>query len=288
MNKMIKKVTVHFFNIDTEDHFFQSFVSNFEANKKSTHSARVMSVRSKKYLVKISKELSFEGVKAYAITVVRERNTWQTKATSDGKISGIQLNQGIIGDPYFFLVIPEKKTVLGFTTGPSGSLKGVAKYMLEQLCNDRLTKIKLDLIPKKKEFDALKRLPEDSILLFKIDPSYLSDLSESAPKFLKDLSSAPYIENSMQLSLQLDIGNQNDNGLTANTAIEIITYLSDHESCSLLRVKGSDVERGLVDLDFVNAFVNYKTDITTRTKYIDEKQSVSVLEDALSFYLKSD
>ena len=48
----------------------------------------------------------------FPVTVVRERNTWQTKATSDGKISSIAINQGIIGDPYFFSIIPKLKVVI--------------------------------------------------------------------------------------------------------------------------------------------------------------------------------
>ena len=287
MNKLVKKITVHFFTIEAEENFFGNFIDNFESNKNNQHSSRVLSLRARKHLVKISDKLNVRGINSYIVTVVRERNTWQAKATSEGKISGIQLNQGIIGDPYFFLVVPEKKMVLGFTTGPSGSLKSVANLMLEQLCNDRLSKIKLDLIPKRKEFEALKRLPEDSILLFKIDPSYLTDLASDAPKFLKDLSAAPYIENSMQLSLQLDVGSANEDGLSARTAIEIISFLSDHESCSLLKVKGTDVDGGGINLDFVNAFVNYKTEVSTRHKYINESNSTDKLVEALEYYISN-
>lgn len=273
--------------MESSERFFSNFVSNFKANEDSAHSSRIFNLRAKKYLIKLSGEHAFEGAVAYAATVVRERNTWQTKATSDGTIAGISLNQGIIGDPYFFFVVPQKKIVLGFTTGPSGSLKSVAKTLLEQFNNDRLEQIKLDLIPKKKEFSALKELPEDSILHFKINPSYLSDVTDDAPKLLKDLGSAPYIENSMQLTLQLDVGSSPDKSLSMDTAIEIISYLSDHESCTLLRVKGTDELGENINLDFGNAFVNFKTEITTRNKFVDENTATGVLQSALSDYLST-
>lgn len=287
MNKLIKKITVQFYSIEVNDSFFDNFVSNYKANKENFNSVRILTLRLKKYLIKISTEQVVEGSNVYAATVVRERNTWQTKATSDGKITGISLNQGIIGDPYFFFVIPAKKIVLGLTTGPSGSLKSVAKAMLDQFNSNRLEQVKLDLIPKKKEFSALKELPEDSILHFKLNPSYLSDVSDDAPQIIRDLSSAPYIENSMQLTLQLDVGNSPEKSVTKDTALEIISYLSDHEGCSLLKVKGTDEFGDNIHLDFGNAFVNYKTEVSTRNKFLDEEVSLEILKNALTEYLQT-
>ncbi|OKL45450.1 hypothetical protein [Pseudovibrio exalbescens] len=286
MNKLVKRVTVQFYSIDAGEGFLERFATDYTTNKVNSNTARILTLRAKKHLVKISGEIVLGGVKAYFATVVKERNTWQTKATSDGKISGIQLNQGIIGDPYYFCVVPEKKIVLGFTSGPSGSLKTVAATMLDQFNSDRVNRIKLDLIPKKKEFSALKELPDDSILHFNIKPLYLTDITDDAPKILKDLSSAPYIENSMQLSLQLEIGSSAEQNLSKETALEIISYLSEHESCSLLKVKGMDDRGNKISLDFGSAFVNHKTDIWTRDKFIKEEQAWEVLSEALGSYLE--
>ncbi len=288
MNRIKKSIIVRFFSIEAKDNFFDNFISSFAASKDNALSSRIFNLRTKKHLIKISQEYNVSDTKAYTVTVVRERNTWQTKATSDGQITGISLNQGIIGDPYFFFVVPSKRILLGFTTGPSGSLKSVGKSMLEQFNNDRLGQIKLSLIPKEKEFSALKELPVNGSLYFKIDSSSLSDISADAPQLIKDLSSAPYIENNIQLALDLEFDDSPDKSLSKNNVIEIVDYLSDHEGCTLLKVKCVDSEGVPIHLDFGNAFLNYKTEITTRNKFIDEDSSIHVLNNALSEYLKAD
>jgi len=102
MNRIKKNITVRFFSIDTGISFNKDFVSNFITNKENGLSSRIFNLRSKKHLIKISEKHDFSDTTAYAVTVVRERNTWQAKANSDGKITGLSLNQGMIGDPYFF------------------------------------------------------------------------------------------------------------------------------------------------------------------------------------------
>ncbi|AHG20337.1 hypothetical protein Z042_12340 [Chania multitudinisentens RB-25] len=286
MNRMKKNITVRFFSIEAKDSFFDDFISNFVANTENTIGTRVFNLRSKKYLIKTSSISEKITADAYAVTVVRERNTWQAKATSDGKITGISLNQGIIGDPYFFFVVPNNKILLGFTSGPSDSLKSVGKTMLEQFRNDRLEYIKINLIPKEKEFLTLKELPEFSSLHFKINSSSLSDISEDAPQLIKNLSSAPYIESDMQLVLDLEFNEVTNKFLSKDNVLEIVNYLSDHDGCTVLKVKGFNDEGTLVNLDFGNAFFNYKTEITTRNKFIDEDSSMQVLNAALSEYLK--
>lgn len=288
MNRIKKNITVRFFSIEAKDDFFNGFVSSFMSNKDSVQSSRIFNLRTKKHLIKVSQEYAFSDSTAYAVTVVRERNTWQTKATSDGKIAGISLNQGIIGDPYFFFVVPAQKTLLGFTSGPSGSLKSVGRTMLEQFNSDRLQQIKLDFIPKEKEFTTLKELPECSSLHFKINSSSLSDVSDDAPQLIKNLSSTAYVENNMQLVLDFEFNTAPDQTLSKDNVLEMVNYLSDHEGCTVLKVKGVDDIGNIIRLDFGNAFFNYKTEIFTRNKFIEESASLEVLQDALHEYLKND
>lgn len=286
MNRLNKKITVHFYSIDAIDDFFGNFTSSFEANKDGDLSAKIFNLRTKKHLIKISQKYDSTDDIAYAVTVVRERNTWQAKATNDGKITGISLNQGIIGDPYFFFVVPTKKFILGFTSGPSGSLKSVGKAMLEQFNSDRSEQIRLDLIPKEKEFDTLKKLPEYNSLHFKIHSSSFADISRDAPQLIKELSSAPYIGSNTQLALDLECNDSSEGALSKDKVIELVNYLSDHDGCAVLKVKGIDAEGMPIQLNFTNAFFNYKTEITTRNKFIDEKSASEVLRNALSDHLK--
>ncbi|CCQ09648.1 hypothetical protein PALB_4960 [Pseudoalteromonas luteoviolacea B = ATCC 29581] len=282
MNKLKKSINVRFFSIEAEDNFFSEFVSNYQANLINDNHTRIIGIRNKKHLIKASESVQQADIDIYPVTVVRERNTWQTKATSDGKITSIAINQGIIGDPFFFSIIPQLKIVLGFTSGPSVSLKSVGSSLLDQFTNSRDNKVKLELIPKEKEFSKLTEIIDYSSLHFKIGTSSLSDVSENAPQLIKDLSSAPFIEGNMQLSLDFDIDGNEDTGLSKQNVIEIINYLSNHDDCTLLKVKGRNEDGSSVHLDFSNAFLTFKTEISTRQKYIDEQIAKEVLESALA------
>lgn len=284
MNKLKKNITVRFFSIDVQDSFFSEFESNYQANQGNDNTSRIINIRNKKHLVKGLSKTSQSGSTVYPITVVRERNTWQTKATSDGKISSIAVNQGIIGDPYFFFVVPQLKVLVGFTSGPSVSLKSVGTSLLELFSNNRESKVKLELIPKEKEFARLSEISDYSSLHFKISSSSLTDVSDTAPQFIKNFSNAPYLESNMQLSLDLAIDEREDSSLSRDNVIEIINYLSNHDGCTVLKVKGKDSDGTNVHLDFGNAFFIYKTEIATRQKYIDEKVAQEILEAALNSY----
>jgi hypothetical protein len=286
MNRIKKNITVRFFSIESGGKLLETFAPVFNASKLNNNS-RILNIKSKKHLIKISDEYDFSSVSAYAVTVVRERNTWQTKATSDGVITGLSLNQGIIGDPYFFFVIPSKKILLGFTSGPSGSLIAVGKTMLDQFNSDRLEEVKLSLIPKEKEFSVLRELPSYNNLHFRINSSSLVDISDDAPKLIKELSTAPYIENNMQLALHFEINEATEHLLTKNDVVEIVDFLSDHHGCSVLKVRGTNDDGKTVSLDFGNAFVNYKTEVQTKYQFIEEETAVEVLKAAFSDYLCS-
>lgn len=285
MNRIKKNITVRFFAVDAKDKFFTDFVSIFNTNKEGDSNSRIFDLRSKKHLIKIAQSHNIKNVIAYAVTVVRERNTWQTKATSDGKISGISLNQGIIGDPYYFFFVPIKKLLLGFTSGPNGSIKSVARTMLDQFSTVRQEKIKLDLIPKEKEFDTLSKLPVFSNLHFRINPSSLSDITEDTPKLIRDVSEVPLINPNAQLALDLDLKDSIDTDLTKDDVLEIISYLSDHDGCTVLKVRGVNNDGTPISLDFGNAFITHKTEITTRNKFIDEQPAIDSLKKALTEYL---
>ncbi|GGX54523.1 hypothetical protein [Saccharospirillum salsuginis] len=287
MNRIKKPITVRFFYIQAKDQYFDDFISNSLTFLNNKIRSRIINIRSRKYLIKVDPTSSIRGNNYYPVTVVKERNTWQVKASRSGGFTGVSVNQGIIGDPYFFFVIPDRKLLLGFTTGPSGSLKSVGKTMLEQFNNSRVDSIALNLIPKEKEFSTLNELPEYSSLHFKVDSSSITDVSEDAPKLIKDLSSAPYIEGNMQLSLDLDFNDSKNEEYSKEKIVEIVSYLSDHEGCTVLKIKGKNSKGESVSLDFANAFYNYKTEIENRKNYIDEESSSEVLETALTYFVNN-
>lgn len=277
MNKVKKNISVRFYSIDTNSNFFKQFAANYSVSYDGSSNSRIITIRNAKYLIK-----AINGEEEnFFILVVKERNTWQAKTTRDGSISGLNINQGIIGDPYYFYVLPNKKLILGFTTGPSGSLKSVAKVVLDQFNSNRTSKITLSLIPKEKEFSKLLELPDYSSLHFKINSSSLIDLTDDAPQLIKNLGSAPYIENNIQLSLDLECSEAPDSIVTKQSLIEIVTYLSESDSCTLLKVKGLDKYGKQVSLDFSNAFLSHKAEVLTRNNYIDESAALTILNSSL-------
>lgn len=280
MNEFKKNITVRFFIVDAGDYFFTEFSTNFSLVYENDFKSRVFSIRNSKYLIRT---MTHDNGK-YFISVVKERNTWQAKATRDGAISGLSTNQGIIGDLYYYCVFPKEKMIFGFTTGPIGSLKNVGKIVLDQFNNNRKEKLSISLIPKEKEYSTLRSLPEYSSLHFKINSSSLIDLSDDAPELIKSLGSAPYIENNIQLSLDLECSDSDDSMINKKSLIEIVNYLSESDACTLLKVKGIDINGAAISLDFGNAFINYKTEVKSRNKYVDEILSLKILNSAFEDY----
>ncbi|KAJ9430795.1 hypothetical protein PMI39_020115 [Pantoea sp. YR343] len=280
-NKIKKNVTVIFFKIDAKDEYFDNFSLNYNTISDLDEHVRVITHRDRKHLVRMDNFSISDEIKTFSATIVRERNTWQIKATRDGVISGINLNQGIIGDPYFITIIPSMRIVYGFTSGPSGTIKSVCRFMLDQLNTDRKNKIKLDLIPREKEYSALNKIPEFDSIHFKMNSSHLNDLTDDAPTFFKELASTPLIGPGMQLSFDLAFNDESYNQITKENVVEIVNFLSDLDGCSGLKVKGKDAEGNPLNMDFSNSFINYKTEINTRNKFIDEDTSLRVLKSAM-------
>ena len=182
MNKTKKKLTVRFFSIKANDSFFDDFISIHHVNQANEKNARIINVRGKKHLIKIHSELQHNEKSVFMLSVVRERNTWQTRALGNGKISGIPLNQGIIGDPYYFLLVPDDKIIIGFTTGLSGSLKSVANATLQQFNKDRTSTVALDFISRDTEFSKFEELNNFSLLYFKVTPTSLGSTNIATPQ----------------------------------------------------------------------------------------------------------
>lgn len=287
MNRAKKKVTVNFFAIEATDDFFRGFVSSFMATRDSAKGSRVFNLKSKKYLIKASGEYEIEDQKAFSVTVVKERNTWQAKATSDGKISGINLNQGIIGDPYFFLIVPRIRLLLGFTSGPSGSLKSVARVMLEQFNSNRSNSIQLEFVPREKDSSALHAVPSMGEIHLRLGRSAIAEVHDETPQLIKDLGRSPLTEHNIELVLNLEFSEEGDAAISKGIAVELISYFADNDDCKALKVRGFNELGEVIRLDFGNAFFNFRDEILTRHKYIEEETAMGILRAALCEYLKS-
>jgi hypothetical protein len=286
MNRIKKIITVRFFSIKANDSFFDDFISIHNANQANDKDVRIINIREKKHLIKIHEELQHQDDSVFFLSVVRERNTWQTRALRNGTISGIPLNQGIIGDPYYFMVVPGNRIILGFTTGLSGSLKSVANTTLQQFNKDRVSRVALEHISKKKEFSKLRELSGYNKLHFKVNATSLGELNEGTPWIFRDLSTAPFMANNSQVALTFtEIG---DDGFSERDLVDIVNYLSENDGCSALTVQGLDNEGEKVHLDFNKAYAIFKTEIEIRDKFVDEKKAREILINALNSFDRSD
>lgn len=286
MNRIKKKITVRFFSMEANDSFMDGFVSICKTAHKTENDVRIVNIRGKKHFIKINEEYRYEDEEILFLSVVRERNTWQVKALGSGEVSGIKLNQGIVGDPYYLFVLPKYKTIIGFTTGVSGSLKSVANSVLQQFNTDRTTDVRLDYLSKTKEFSKLKELEGYNKLHFKVDPASIVELNDDAPGIIRELSSASFMSQNSLIALTFtEIGEE---GFAEKDVVDIVNYLSENEGCSALTVQGLDSEGKKVHLDFSKAYAIYKTEIYIRGQYVDEKTAKSVLQKALNSVDQSD
>jgi len=285
MNKIKKRITVRFFSIKATDSFFEDFVSIHNAKKASEKDVRIINFHEKKYLIKIHEPLQYQNESVFFLSVVRERNSWQVRALGDGTISGIPLNQGIMGDPYYFFVLPQDKTILGFTTGVSGSLKSAASTTLQQFNKDRMSRITLEPISNEREFSRLKELSGYNKLYFKVDTTSLGETNEDAPGILRQLSGVPFLANNSEIALTFtEIGGD---GFSESDLVDIVSYLSENDGCSALTVRGVDNEGVKVHLDFTKTYAIFKTDIEIRNKFVDEAEAKKILFNALNSFDKS-
>jgi hypothetical protein len=285
MNRIKKRITVRFFSIRANDSFFDDFISIHNANQANEKNVRIINIREKKYLIKIHEALPHQNNRVFFLSVVRERNTWQVRALADGTISGIPLNQGIMGDPYYFFVEPKDKIILGFTTGMSGSLKGIANSTLQQFSKDRTTKVTLEPVSNEREFSRLKELSGYNKLYFKVDTTSLDEPNEGVPELLRQLNAVPFMANNSEIALTItEIGGD---GFSESKLVEIVSYLSEYDGCSALTVHGVDNEGVKVHLDFSKTYAIFKTDIEIRDKFVDETEAKKILFNALSSFDRS-
>jgi hypothetical protein len=282
MNRISKKITTRFFSIVAVDNFYDDFAAIYNANYANEKTVRIFNVRGKKYLVKIHDELRYDGTECFFLSVVRERNTWQARALGNGKISGIPLNQGIIGDPYYYLIVPRDKIILGFTTGPGGSLKSVANTTLQQFVKDRDMEISVEHISKGKEYSRLTELVSYSSLHFKVNTASLGDVTVDTPGILRELSAAPFMAINSKIAITLT--EIEEDGFSRSDLLEIVDYLAENDGCSALTVQGINDEGQKVFLNFSKTHAVYQTVIETRNKFVDEKLAEDILSRALESF----
>lgn len=281
MSKIKKKISVHFFSIDTDNEFFEDFMSVHHANWTNDKPVRIVNIRDKKHLIKIYSPMEYSGHKIFFLSVVKERTTWQARALADGTISGIHLNQGLIGDIYYYLLLPSCRSILGFTTGPSTTVRTVASVVLQQFKKNRTSKIILEHMSKESEYAKLKGLEEFTEMRFNLNPSLLNELDDDMPDMFRALKASPFVASSSKLEL---VSNFGESGFTREGLLAAIDYLADNECCTALFIKGIDSDGEKLQLDLNKTNLTYDTHIQIKGNFVDEESAKDVLLNALTAY----
>ncbi|MDR1341120.1 MAG: hypothetical protein LBK58_13855 [Prevotellaceae bacterium] len=279
MDKIKKKITVRFFSIDTSNDFFEDFVSSHQANLTVDKPVRIFNIRDKKHLIKIYAPLEQNEYKLFFLSIVRERTTWQAKALADGTISAIHLNQGILGDLFYYLVIPARKILLGFTAGPSASVRSVANTVLQQFKKDRTSKIALEPISEESEYTKLNDLAEFTEIRFCLAPSLLSDSSDDMPNIFRELKASPFMASSSKL--ELTVSEFGEGRFTHEDLLVTVDYLADNDCCTTLFIKGVDSGGQKIQLDFNKVYMTHNIYVQLRGNIVDEESAKAVILEAL-------
>ena len=279
MSRIKKKITVRFFSITTDSAFFEDFVSSHNTNLINAKPVRFFNIRDKKHLIKIYQPVEHNGKEVYFLSVVRERTTWQARALVDGTISGVHSNQGLIGDLYYYLVVPGVKAILGFTTGPSTTLRSVANAVLDQFKKDRISKIALEPLVKDNEYAKIKDIAEFTEMRFGLAPALLSEANDEMPSIFRDLKASPFMASSSKL--ELTISEFDESGFTRDDLFAAVDYLADNECCTSLIIKGVDSNGGKMQLDLNKTYLAYTSQVQLRGSFVDEDLAKSVILNAM-------
>ena len=278
MKKLKKKITVRFFSLKATDSFFDEFISIYDASQQNDNLVRIFNVRAKKYLIKLGQRVTCEKDDAFFLSAVRERNTWQARALSSGAISGVPLNQGIVGDPYYYAFIPSRKLILGLTTGPSESLKSTANILLQQFNGDRTSKVRAEPISKDAEFEKLDQFKVITRVKFNVDTTSLND--DDAPEFLKGMHNPAFKNSKLIFSrTNLDDGTYEDEVVRRD-----IKELLESDACSALTVYGKDEQGASTTVRLGNVYTVYKATLELRDKFVDEKKANYLILEAMQSF----
>lgn len=280
MNKIKKKITVRFFSIDANHEFFEDFVAIHRANWSNNKPVRIFSLREKKHLMKIYPPLENFEHQVLFFSIVKERTTWQAKAFADGTLSGIYSNQGIIGDLYYYLVIPSRKIILGFTSGTSSTVRSTANTVLQQFRKDRTSKISLEPIANESTYHKFKELTKFIEMRFTLNPSLFYETDDDMPSIFRELKASPFMASSSKL--ELTVAEFGEDALARENILAAIDYLTDNECCTALSIKGIGKDGVVSQLDLHKTALTYSTRVEINRNFIDEDFAKEILLSALA------
>lgn len=279
MGKIKKKITVRFFSIEASSNFFEDFSVINHSSWTNDTPIRFFNIRDKKHLIKLSAPSEYNGQKTFFFSIVKERATWQARALADGDISAIHFNQGILGDLFYYLVIPSNKLILGFTAGPSASVRSVANAVLHQFKKDRTSKILLEPIAKESGYGKLKEMVEFTEMRFTLTPASLNEPTDDMPNMFRAISSLPFMAGGSKL--ELTVSEFGEGNFTREDLLAAVDYLTGNDCCTALFIKGVNTEGEKIQLNLNKSHLIFDTHIELRENFVNENSAKQIVYEAL-------
>ena len=214
---------------------------------------------------------------------VKERNTWQVRATQDGRIVALEDSNSIVGDVSYYKLDPVQNILAAFTTYSSAAyLKSMCTSIFKRLTSGS-TIFSIDYLSDDLGISQAREWNYYSKISIKLDTEKIVQ-TDDLPELIKVLLGIKETFGGGEISVTLDGG---PNKLPKQDVTETINYLSSSEGCSSLSLAGGrhgDEEEKYLTINLKKAFIKYRTCIEMRInqKYIDFEQADNILTGAFA------
>lgn len=284
MNPVKKSITVRFFELKTEPDVINKFIGSFKSLLRLNKGNDVIANVQGRYIINCinAKDVSVDRREMLFWSSVKERNTWQVRATQDGSIFGLEDANSIVGDISYYKFDPVKKIIASFTSYSSAEyLKTMCTSIFKRLTSESAN-ISIDYLSDDVGIAQVRKWDYYSKISIKLDTDKISQ-NDDLPELIKALLGIKDVFGGNEISVTLDGG---VNNLPKQDVTETINYLSSSESCSSLLLAGGKKagEEKTLRINLKKAFIKYRTDIEMKInqKYIDSKQANLILTEAFS------
>jgi hypothetical protein len=216
-------------------------------------------------------------------STIKERNTWQVRSTSLGKIRSVADSNSIVGDISYYKFDPRNKIIASFTTySASGYLKSMCNEVFRRFTSAS-DKFELEYLADNNEIDTINNWKYFSKISLKLDIKNFANAEDEKPELINAILGLGNSFGGGEISISL---NAQEASLPKNNIIETINYLSENNACPSLCLSGGNEPRKekIISVDLKKAFVEYRTKIylNPAKSFIEPKIANSVLSDAFA------
>jgi hypothetical protein len=284
MNPVGKSIIVRFFKLSAEVDIVNKLVGSFRSLVKLSKGTDIVTNDKGRYIIQCInlKDSSVKGQEMLFWATVKERNSWQVRATQDGQIVGLEDSNSIVGDVSYYKFDPIQGVIAAFTTYSSTAyLKSMCTSIFKRLTYES-ARFSIEYLYDDIGISQVKEWDYYSKISIKLDTERITQ-TDDLPELIKVLLGIKDAFGGSEISVTLDGGS---NKLPKKDVTETINYLSSSESCSSLSLVGgtSSKEEKYLTINLKKAFIKYRTSIEMKInqKHIGFQQADKILTDAFT------